>query len=97
MKDTYVIHYTEHCQCWTAVSIEVGLARTGNSPPEALDHCIRAVDRLIEMTKRHGCTYPIKPVPELVLKLAKTAQPMPNNDDISGTVYSTNRIIEGFE
>jgi len=97
MKDTYVIHYTEHYQCWKAVSIKVGLARDGNSPLEALDYCARAVDRFIEMTKRHGRTYPIKPVSETILKLAKTAQPMPKYDCTRGMVYNSTRTIEGFE
>jgi hypothetical protein len=97
MKDTYVILYNQCRLSWVAINTKTALTGTGGTPLEALDYCTQAVDRFIKLKDKHGCTGAVKPVPDLIMKLADTVPTLPENNHIPGRVYKYERAIEDRE
>ena len=95
--DKYIIVYSDSRECWTALSTQLGLHGTGKSPEKALEKGIQAVDLFIGLANEMQCSETLKPAPELILELAKIAEPLNGKDYIRGVVYKYKRLIDEYE
>lgn len=95
--DEYIILYSDSHECWTALSTQVGLQGRGESPEKALDEGIKAMDKFIELTREIRCSGAIKPISDMILELAKIAEPLNEKNCIPGVIYKHERFIKDFE
>lgn len=89
--DTYVICYTGPGDLWIAFSIRARQAAVGANPKKALANAITAVDQTAKSGPNHSSPCASNSAYELMLKLAETAQPLPDGDCTPGVLYKYER------
>jgi len=67
------------------------------SPKEALVDGIEAADQAMESATEPRDTHRFKSAPELILSLAKIAQPITGEECTPGVVYKYERIVDSFD
>ena len=88
LTDTYVICCTKRPNVWTAHSIKTNRISTGNSAQEALGNAIQLVDRILQRIPADERAGAFSPAPDLILELAKRAEPLTDTTDcVPGVIY----------
>jgi len=89
--DTYVICYTKPGNVWTAFSLSTRQVGVGTNPKEALANCINAADQVVGSAIDHDDAHLSNSARDLMLTLAKIAQPLPEGECSPGVVYKYER------
>lgn len=90
--DTFVICYTKPSDFWAAFSVKTRQGGTGATPRKALANAISAVDQAQKSPIPHSVPYVSNASYDLMLTLAKIAQPLTDGECIPGVVYKHERI-----
>ena len=97
ITDTYVICCTGPRHLWIAYSLKTCQIGTGMRPKEALADAIEAADQAMESATEPRHPHRFKSATELILSLAKIAQPMTGEECTPGVVYKYERIVDSSE
>jgi len=85
--DTYIIRCTNQDNRWAAFNLQTRRAGVGSNPKEALADALR----LAETVSEPNDPYAYDTAYDLMLTLAKIAQPLPEGEYTSGVVYRYDR------
>jgi hypothetical protein len=85
--DTFVICYTRPSDVWAAYSVKTGQVGIGDDPKEALGNAISATDQNIGSATDHDNAHTFNVTHELMLTLARIAQPWTEGACAPGVVY----------
>jgi hypothetical protein len=89
--DTYVICYTKPGNLWTAYSIRTRQVGVGTDPKEALANGVNAADQVVGSATERNDAHLSNPARDLMLTLARIAQPLTEGACAPGVVYKYER------